>query len=99
MVRILGNNLSVRKKVYIALTAIYGIGIPTALRMLKEINMTNCEQLFTIFDHTRPIIAQFQPLLMTTSFKNCRPMFDKFRPMLDNFRPLSTIFQQFPNHV
>ena len=39
MVRILGNNLSVRKKVYIALTAIYGIGIPTALRMLKEINI------------------------------------------------------------
>ena len=30
MVRILGNNLSNKKKMYIALTAIYGIGINTS---------------------------------------------------------------------
>ena len=36
MVRLLGNNLSNRKKVYIALTAVYGIGIPTAYEFLRK---------------------------------------------------------------
>ena len=36
MVRLLGNNLSNRKKVYIALTALYGIGIPTAYEILRK---------------------------------------------------------------
>ena len=36
MARILGNNLSNKKKIYIALTAIYGIGIPTSLKILKK---------------------------------------------------------------
>ena len=36
MVRLLGNNLSNRKKVYIALTAVYGIGIPTAYEILRK---------------------------------------------------------------
>jgi small subunit ribosomal protein S13 len=39
MVRILGNNLSNRKKIYIALTAIYGIGIPTSKIILKSLNI------------------------------------------------------------
>jgi len=30
MVRILGNNLSNKKKIYVALTCIYGIGIETS---------------------------------------------------------------------
>ena len=39
MVRILGNNLSNKKKIYIALTCIYGIGIPTSKKILKELNI------------------------------------------------------------
>ena len=39
MVRILGNNLSNKKKVYIALTCIYGIGIPTARKILEQLNI------------------------------------------------------------
>jgi ribosomal protein S13 len=36
MVRILGNNLSNKKKIYIALTSIYGIGIPTAKKIIYQ---------------------------------------------------------------
>ena len=39
MARILGNNLSNKKKIYIALTAIYGIGIPTSLKILERLNI------------------------------------------------------------
>ena len=37
MVRILGNNLSNKKKMYIALTAIYGIGINTSKKILERL--------------------------------------------------------------
>jgi len=40
MVRILGNNLSNKKKIYIALTCIYGIGIPTSKKILKKLNIS-----------------------------------------------------------
>jgi small subunit ribosomal protein S13 len=40
MVRILGNNLSNKKKIYIALTCIYGIGIPTSKKILKQLNIS-----------------------------------------------------------
>lgn len=39
MVRILGNNLSNKKKIYVALTCIYGIGIPTSKKILEELNI------------------------------------------------------------
>jgi len=39
MVRILGINLANKKKIYIALTAIYGIGIPTSLNILKRLEI------------------------------------------------------------
>ena len=39
MVRILGNNLANKKKIYIALTCIYGIGIPTSKKVLKELEI------------------------------------------------------------
>ena len=39
MVRILGNNLSNKKKVYIALTAIYGIGISTSKKILDQLQI------------------------------------------------------------
>jgi len=35
MVRLLGNNLSNKKKIFIALTSIYGIGISKALKILN----------------------------------------------------------------
>jgi small subunit ribosomal protein S13 len=37
--RILGNNLSNKKKIYIALTCIYGIGIPTSKKLLTKLNI------------------------------------------------------------
>jgi small subunit ribosomal protein S13 len=37
--RILGNNLSNKKKIYIALTCIYGIGIPTAKKLLQKLSI------------------------------------------------------------
>lgn len=39
MVRILGNNLSNKKKIYIALTSIYGIGIPRAKNVLNQLKI------------------------------------------------------------
>lgn len=39
MVRLLGNNLAKKKKIYIALTCIYGIGISKSLQILKKINI------------------------------------------------------------
>ena len=39
MVRILGNNLSNRKKIYVALTAIYGIGYKRSQEILERINI------------------------------------------------------------
>jgi small subunit ribosomal protein S13 len=39
MVRILGNNLSNKKKVYIALTAIYGTGISTSTKILDRLQI------------------------------------------------------------
>ena len=39
MVRILGNNLPNKKKIYIALTSIYGIGIPTSKHILNSLNI------------------------------------------------------------
>jgi small subunit ribosomal protein S13 len=40
MVRILGNTLPNDKKVYIALTSIYGIGISTSKKLLSQINLS-----------------------------------------------------------
>jgi small subunit ribosomal protein S13 len=39
MVRFLGNNLNNKKKIYLALTAIYGVGIATASKILKTLNI------------------------------------------------------------
>nr|AYO28713.1 ribosomal protein S13 [Neotessella volvocina] len=40
MARILGNNLPNKKKIYVALTCIYGIGIPTSKKILKSLNIS-----------------------------------------------------------
>jgi|TARA_B110000240_G_C13492239_1_gene450160 small subunit ribosomal protein S13 len=39
MVRILGNNLSNKKKVYIALTCIYGIGLKQSHKLLAQLDI------------------------------------------------------------
>lgn len=39
MVRLLGVDLSKKKKLYIALTAIYGIGVTTSLKMLVQVGI------------------------------------------------------------
>jgi len=39
MVRILGNNLPKKKKAYIALTGIYGIGLASAKKILTQLNI------------------------------------------------------------
>ena len=39
MVRILGNNFSNKKKIYVALTCIYGVGIPTSRKILAKLNI------------------------------------------------------------
>jgi len=39
MVRILGNNLSNKKKIYIALTCIYGIGLSTSKKVLTQLKI------------------------------------------------------------
>jgi small subunit ribosomal protein S13 len=39
MVRLLGHTLLNKKKIYIALTSIYGIGIVTSKKILKDLNI------------------------------------------------------------
>jgi small subunit ribosomal protein S13 len=66
MVRILGNNLSNKKKVYIALTCIYGIGIPTSKRILNELNI-DYETKVSDLDETN--VSALRDLLETDEFK------------------------------
>jgi small subunit ribosomal protein S13 len=66
MVRILGNNLSNKKKIYIALTSIYGIGIPTSKRILNQLNI-NPETKVT--DLTESNISALRDTLETEEFK------------------------------
>ena len=51
MVRLLGNNLSNKKKIYIALTAIYGIGISKALDILKMISIDPNTKVFNLTEN------------------------------------------------
>ena len=39
MIRILGTNLEKKKKIFIALTSIYGIGLSRSFNILKELNI------------------------------------------------------------
>lgn len=66
MVRILGNNLSNKKKVYIALTCIYGIGIPTSKRILKQLNI-DPETKVSDLDETN--VSALRDILETDEFK------------------------------
>ena len=66
MVRILGNNLSNKKKIYIALTSIYGIGIPTSKRILNQLNITPETK---VTDLTESNISALRDTLETEEFK------------------------------
>ncbi len=66
MVRILGNNLSNKKKIYIALTSIYGIGIPTSLKILRQLNIdSNCK----VSDLTESNVAALRDIFESDQFK------------------------------
>jgi small subunit ribosomal protein S13 len=59
-IRILGHNLSPKKKLYIALTCIYGVGIQTSLKILNKLNINNNSKLA---DLTETNISQLRDLL------------------------------------
>ena len=64
--RILGNNLSNKKKLYIALTCIYGIGISTSLKILKRLNINPDNK---VADLTETNILELRELLETNEFQ------------------------------
>jgi small subunit ribosomal protein S13 len=66
MVRILGNNLANKKKVYIALTCIYGIGIPTSKKVLKELNI---DPNIKVSELNETNISALRDILETEEFK------------------------------
>jgi len=66
MVRILGNNLSNKKKIYIALTSIYGIGIPTSKKILNQLNIN---EEIKVSDLTETNISSLRDILETDEFK------------------------------
>ena len=66
MVRILGNNLSNKKKIYIALTTIYGIGIPTSKKILEKLNI---DSNLKVSDLSESNIASLRDILETDEFK------------------------------
>lgn len=66
MVRILGNNLSNKKKVYIALTCIYGIGISTSKKVLIKLNI---DPNVKVSDLTEGNVSALRDYLETEEFK------------------------------
>ena len=66
MVRILGNNLSNKKKIYIALTCIYGIGIATSKKILTQLSI---DPNIKVSDLTEINISELRDLLETETFK------------------------------
>ena len=66
MVRILGNNLSNKKKIVIALTCIYGIGLSRSKKILKKLTINPNSK---VTDLTEINISQLRDLLETDEFK------------------------------
>ena len=66
MARILGNNLSNKKKIYIALTCIYGIGIPTSKKVLTQLNINPN---LKVSELTESNISALRDILETDQFK------------------------------
>jgi ribosomal protein S13 len=66
MVRILGNNLSNKKKIYIALTAIYGVGINTSKKILNQLNISSLIILVGVaFEIQKTLKALYKNVLET----------------------------------
>jgi small subunit ribosomal protein S13 len=66
MVRLLGNNLSNKKKIYIALTCIYGIGIPTSKNILSRLNI---DPEIKVSDLSEANVSALRDILETEEFK------------------------------
>lgn len=66
MVRILGINLLSKKKVFIALTAIYGVGIATSKEILKSANIDEHKK---VIDLTEKDISLLRDLLESDKYK------------------------------
>jgi small subunit ribosomal protein S13 len=66
MVRILGNNLSNKKKLYVALTCIYGIGIPTSMKILSQLNI---DPNLKVSELTELHVSSLRDILETETFK------------------------------
>lgn len=66
MVRLLGNNLSKKKKIYIALTAIYGIGISKSLEILNKLQI---DSNLKVANLTETHISEIRNFLEIENFK------------------------------
>jgi small subunit ribosomal protein S13 len=66
MVRILGINLLNKKKIYIGLTAIYGIGVATSKKILKDLNIDENKK---VSDLTEKDISLLRDLLESDTYK------------------------------
>jgi small subunit ribosomal protein S13 len=66
MVRILGINLLNKKKIYIGLTAIYGIGIATSKKILKDLDINENKK---VSDLTEKDISLLRDLLESDTYK------------------------------
>ena len=66
MVRLLGNNLAKKKKIYIALTCIYGIGIARSLKLLNRLHI---DPNLKVLELSESNISALRDLLETNEFK------------------------------
>jgi small subunit ribosomal protein S13 len=66
MARILGNNLPNKKKIYIALTCIYGIGIPTSKKILNQLAI---DPNIKVADLNETNVSALRDILETEEFK------------------------------
>lgn len=66
LIRILGNTLDSRKKVYIALTRIYGIGISRSKSILKSLNINPDVK---VSDLTNENVSSLRDLLENETFQ------------------------------
>ncbi len=66
MVRILGVNLLNKKKIYIGLTAIYGIGIATSKKILNDLNIDENKK---VSELTEKDISSLRDLLESDTYK------------------------------
>ena len=66
MVRILGNNLSNKKKIYIALTCVYGIGLSRSKKILEQVAI---DPNIKVSELTETNVAALRDILETDEYK------------------------------